>query len=77
MVALSYLILLCMRLNQAGLLANPKEVMAELRNLKTAVFWQPEEKKLKRRLAPPTELQLAILQALGFQVEEGKVLPAK
>ncbi|MFZ5453035.1 MAG: IS1634 family transposase [Thermodesulfobacteriota bacterium] len=77
MVALSYLILLHMRLQRAGLLANPKEVMAELRNLKTAVFWHPEEKKLKRRLAPLNDLQLAILQALGFQVEEGKVLSAK
>ncbi|MDD2900940.1 MAG: hypothetical protein PHU44_00725 [Syntrophales bacterium] len=77
MVALSYLILLCMRLNQAGLLASPKEVMEELRNLRTAVFWHPEDKKLKRRLVPPNDLQLAILQALGFKVEEGKVIPAK
>lgn len=77
MVALTYLILLCKRLSQGGVLANPKEVMGELRNLRTAVFWQPEEEKLKRRLAPPTDLQLAILAALGFKVEEGRVIPLK
>lgn len=77
MVALTYLILLFRRLHQAGLLITPKEVMEELRNLRTAVFWQPEEEKLKRRLVPPTDTQLAILQALGFRVEEGKVLPVK
>jgi transposase len=77
MVALTYLILLCKRLTQAGLLTTPKEVMEALRGLKTAVFWQPEEEKLKRRLAPPTDTQLFILQALGFKVEEGRVLPAK
>jgi transposase len=77
MVALTYLILLGQRLSQAGLLITPKEAMEALRGLRTAVFWQPQEEKLKRRLVPPTETQLAILQALGFRVEEGKVLPAK
>lgn len=77
MVALTYLILLSQRLTQAGLLVTPKEVMEALRSLRTAVFWQPEEEKLKRRLVPPTDTQLAILQALGFQVEEGRVLPKK
>jgi hypothetical protein len=74
---LTYLILLCQRLSQAGLLINPKEVMEELRALRTAVFWQPEAEKLKRRLVPPTDMQLAILHALGFKVEEGRVLPSK
>jgi transposase len=77
MAALTYLVLLCRRLTEAGLLATPKEVMAELRALRTAVFWQPEEEKLKRTLAAPTDTQLTILQALGFQVEEGRVLPLK
>lgn len=77
MVALAYLLLLSKRLNQAGLLITPKEAMEALRGLRTAVFWQPEEEKLKRRLVPPTDTQLAILHALGFQVEEGRVLPKK
>jgi len=75
MVALTYLILLSQRLNQAGLLITAKEAMEALRGLRTAVFWHPQEEKLKRRLVPPTDTQLAILQALGFKVEEGKVLP--
>ena len=77
MVALTYLILLCQRLTQAGLLTNPKEAMEELRALRTAVFWQPEEEKLKRRLVPPTDTQMAIMQALGFEIEEGRVLSPK
>jgi transposase len=77
MVALTYLILLCQRLTQAGLLITPKEAMEELRALRTAVFWHPQEEKLKRRLVPPTDTQLAILQALGYQVEEGRVVPKK
>lgn len=76
MVALSYLILLCRRLAQAGLLINPREALEELRALRTAVFWQPEEEKLKRKLVSPSDLQLAILHALGFRVEEGRILPA-
>jgi transposase len=77
MVALTYLILFCQRLVQAGLLITPREALEELRTLRTAVFWEPEEEKLKRKLASPNDLQLAILQALGLQVEEGRILPAK
>lgn len=77
MAALTYFILLCLRLHQAGVPSSPKEAMKELRALRTAVFWDAEEEKLKRRLVPPTDTQLAILQALGFRVEEGRVLPLK
>ncbi len=77
MAALSYLIILCRRLSQAGLLITPREALEELRALRTAVFWQPEEEKLKRMLVSPNDMQLAILHALGFQVESGKILPAK
>jgi transposase len=77
MVALTYLILLFRRLHEKGLLIAPKEAMAEMRNLRTAVFWEPGEEKLRRRLVPPNAKQLAILQALGFQVEEGRLLPIK
>jgi hypothetical protein len=77
LVALTYLILFCQRLARAGLLLTPREALDELRTLRTAVFWEPGEEKLKRKLASPNDLQLAILQALGFQVENGKILPAK
>ncbi|MEW6660374.1 MAG: hypothetical protein AB1424_17145 [Thermodesulfobacteriota bacterium] len=77
MVALTYLILFCQRLAQAGLLIAPREALEELKTLRTAVFWEPGEEKLKRKLASPNDLQLAILQALGLQVEEGRVIPKK
>jgi transposase len=77
MVALSYLIILCRRLAQAGLLITPREALEELRALRTAVFWQPEEEKLKRKLVSPNDIQLAVLHALGYQVEDGRILPAK
>jgi len=77
MVALTYLILFCQRLAQAGLLLTPREALEELRTLRTAVFWEPGEEKLKRKLASPNDLQMAILQALGLQVEEGRVIPKK
>jgi len=77
MVALSYLLILCRRLSQAGLLITPREALEELRGLRTAVFWQPEEEKLKRKLAFPNDVQLAVLHALGFKVEDGRILHAK
>jgi transposase len=77
MVALTYLILLHQRLHQGGLLITLKEALEAIRDLRTAVFWQPQEERLKRMLIPPTDTQLALLHALGFQVEEGKVISAK
>ncbi len=77
MVALTYLILLCRRLALAGLLITPREALEELRALHTAVFWQPDQEKLKRKLVSPTDLQLAVLRALDFQVEDGRLIPTK
>jgi transposase len=77
LVAVTYLVLLCRRLADSGLLLTPKEAMQELRALHTAVFWHPDEEKLKRKLASPSETQLTILHALGYRVEEGKMIPLK
>lgn len=75
MVALTYLALLCQRLNTAGLVVSPQEAMEELRSLKTAIHFQDTESKLKRVLENVTDRQSAMLQAFGYQVQEGKVVP--
>jgi len=70
MVALTYLILFCQRLAQAGLLLTPREALEELRTLRTAVFWEPGEEKLKRKLASPNDLPItaAVLGLLASVV---------
>lgn len=72
--ALTYHALLCQRLNAAGLLITSKEAVEELRNLHTAIFWQPDKAKLKRTLAEPSDMQMAILRALGFEIQDGKLV---
>jgi transposase len=71
--ALTYLALLGHRLTEAGLVATPKEAMAELRALRSAIYWLPQEGKFKRILSSPSQTQLAILGALGYRVQDGKV----
>jgi transposase len=74
-VALAYLALLCQRLNSNGFNISCREAMDELRSLKTAIFQESEDGKLKRTLEQVSDRQTAILRAMGYQVQEGKVLP--
>ena len=74
-VALTYLTLLCQRLKAAGIVTSPKDAMDELRSLRTTIKMQDEEGKLKRVLENITDKQAAILRALGYQVEDGKMTP--
>lgn len=73
--ALAYLTLLCQRLGEADISMTPKEAMEELRALKTAIYASKPEGKLRRLLDKVTENQANILRALGYQVQEGKLLP--
>jgi hypothetical protein len=73
--ALTYLTLLCQRLAVHGITMTPNEAMEELRALRTAIHLQDSEGKLKRVLEEVTDQQAAILKTLGYQVEEGKVIP--
>ena len=75
LVALTYLALLGERLKSGGLLISPQEAIQKMRALKTAIYWLPQEKKFRRVLKEPTAGQRAILEALGFTVHEGVVLP--
>jgi len=73
--ALAYLTLLCQRLAAAGIKMTPSEAMEELRELRTAIYVKDSEGKLKRVLEEVNDQQAAILKALGYVVEDGKVLP--
>jgi transposase len=74
-VALTYLAMLCQRLKAAGLKIPPKEVMEELRAIRTAIYSHEGEGKLKRVIEKVNNNQYAILQALGYEIREGKILP--
>ncbi len=72
--ALTYLTLLCQRLAAADINLSPTEAMEELRTLRTAIYFQDSENKLKRVLEEVNPQQAAILEVLGYQVEDGKVI---
>lgn len=74
-VALTYLALICQRLKGAGLRIPPKEVMEELRSLRTAIYSYETDGKLKRVIDQVNDTQSAILKALGYEVQEGKIQP--
>ncbi|MGQ9922058.1 MAG: IS1634 family transposase [Desulfobacca sp.] len=75
MVALTYLCFLNSRLAAAGLLLNAKEAMEEMRSLKTAIFLLSEDTKPLRLFEEPSDLQLQIIDALGYEMEEGRLVP--
>jgi transposase len=74
-VAMTYLTLLCQRLQEGGLHLTPREAMDELRSIRTAIYQDHREGKLRRMVAQVTDRQSAILLAMGFQVRDGKILP--
>jgi len=74
-VALTYLALVCQRLQGAGLQIPPLEVMEELRSLRTAIYSSEGEGKLKRVIEKANDTQTAILKALGYEIQDGKIQP--
>jgi transposase len=72
--ALTYLRLLRNRLAASGLSLSVREIMEELRALRSAIYWIAQERKPRRILEEPTPEQLAILHALGYQMKDGRVL---
>ena len=74
-VAMTYLALLWQQLDTKGVSITPREAMDELRSLKTAIFQESDDGKLKRMLDQVNDRQSTILKAMGYQVQEGKVLP--
>jgi transposase len=74
-VAMTYLALLSQRLNTQGFAVTPREAMDELRSIRTAIYQENQDGKLKRVLEQVTDRQLAMLKAMGFQAQDGKALP--
>jgi transposase len=75
-VALTYLTLLCQRLAAAGIVTTPREAMDELRALRTAISLNRPDGKLRRMIDRVSDRQAAMLKMLGYQVEDGRVVPA-
>ncbi len=75
MAAMTYLALLCRRLSAQGFHLAPREAVDELRSLRTAIYQEKSEGKLKRIVEPVSNRQSAILRAMGYQVQDGKILP--
>jgi transposase len=74
-VALTYLGLLCQRLNSNGFSITSQEAIDELRSLRTAIYQESEGGRLRRMLEQVNDRQAAILKVLGYRVQDGKVLP--
>ena len=49
--------------------------MDELRSLKTAIYQESEDGKLRRMLEKVSDRQATILKTMGYQVQDGKLLP--
>jgi transposase len=73
--ALTYLNLLWHQLDTAGLQMTPDEAVEELRALRTAIYLQDSEGKLKRMVGEVNDQQAAILKTLGYGIQEGQVTP--
>jgi transposase len=74
-VAMTYIALLCQRLNGNGFAITSREAMDELRSLKTAIYQESEDGKLRRMLEKVSDRQATIIKAMGYQVQDGKLLP--
>ncbi len=71
--ALTYLTLLCQRLAEGDINMSPTEAIEELRTLRTAIYFKDAEGKLKRVLEEVNPQQAAMLEVLGYQIEEGAI----
>ncbi|MEJ5378474.1 MAG: hypothetical protein WHX93_18035 [bacterium] len=74
MAALTYLTILRNRLAQAGLRLSTRELMEQMRSVRTALYLMASQRKPRRILEETTPTQLAILKALGFQIKDNRVV---
>ncbi len=73
--AMTYIALLCQRLNADGFSITSREAMDELRSIRTAIYQEGEDGKLRRMLEKVNDRQAAILKIMGYQVQDGTLLP--
>ena len=46
-----------------------------MRSLKTAIFLLSEDAKPQRLFEEPSDIHLQIVKALGYELDEGKLIP--
>jgi transposase len=71
MIALTYLRLMTLWLNRAGVTLSADKTMQAMRNLSSCLCWSKGQKKPSRVIEEPDEEQAAILRAFGYKIENG------
>jgi hypothetical protein len=71
MIALTYLRLMTLWLNRAGVMLSADRTMQAMRNLSSCLCWPKGKRKPSRMIEEPDEEQAAILQAFGYKIENG------
>jgi transposase len=71
MIALTYLRLMTLWLNRAGVMLSADRTMQAMRNLSSCLCWSKGQKKPSRVIEEPDEEQAAILRAFGYKIENG------
>jgi transposase len=74
-VAISYLQLIEMRLQCAGVSMTADQAMGELQRLHSCLWWSRSAEKPRRAIEEPTETQAQILRAFGYEVVGGVLQP--
>lgn len=75
MVGMVYFALFRNKLKAAHISMSAEDALRELRNLRTAVYVLSGSRKLQRRIEDPTEGQIEVLMAFGYEIKDGWVLP--
>lgn len=73
-VALSYLRLIELKMQQANNKMSAATVMQSMHRLHSCLVWKSKQKKPSRIVEEPTELQARIMKSLGYAVGSGGVL---
>ena len=73
-VGMVYLSIFRNKLKAANISMSAEDALRELRNLRTAVYMLSGSRKLQRRIEDPTEGQIEVLRAFGYEVKDGWVL---
>lgn len=69
-----YLSIFRNKLRAANVSMSSENAMSELRNLRSAIFMLNGSRKLQRRIEDPTEGQIEVLKAFGYDIKDGWVL---
>jgi transposase len=70
-VALAYLRILQIRLEEAGVAITANKAMDSMRTLHSCLVWQPKKRNPQRLIEEPDKLQTQILKAFGLKIKGG------